>query len=227
MSRPIIAVVLTIVIACGLVSCGPSRFVRPIGEGESRFQASSGVFRIEEENGSNEAFPIIAMLSGASVGYGFGVTESLTAWTAFYPGFLFGGALYAEIGSVAGILTPSGKGFGLSVSPRTHLGLQFGEGLFGNSSRESQTIIIPQVDLNAYYEFQSTRPYVGVGMYLPLMGSKDKIDVDMEPMLHAGLALKSRSSEVSFEIVTHAQSIDEIGTSRRGRYGFSVSITTR
>lgn len=216
--------------ACMMMSCGPSRFVRPLDEGRTRYQVSTGVFRFDpESSNSSDGESIVSMISGASVGFGHGINDDLTAFTAIYPGFLFGGSLYLEMGAVAGILTPSGQGFGLSISPRTHFGLGFSEGLFRSSPEPIalQVVILPQLDLNVYYEMKSIRPFVGVGMFLPFAGSDDKISVEMTPMLHAGLALKSRTNEITIELQTNVQTINEVGSRRVGDLGLSVSISGR
>jgi hypothetical protein len=180
---------------------------------------------VSENDFGNDETNYLAMLGGSSIAIANGVTEDLTAWVALYPAFIFGGTLYGEIGTVAGLLTPYSHGFGMSVSPRMHIGVGFAASIFdGGGRQEVETILLPQVDMNVYYESRSTRPYIGASMFLPFLGRNNKLNFETDPSLQFGFTLKSRSTEMTFELKTNLQTIDDDGDFRRKLYGLSFSV---
>jgi hypothetical protein len=166
---------------------------------------------------------VLAFLGGTSLAVGHGITEDLTGWVAMYPAFLFAGSAYFEIGCVGGLINPRTEGLGLSLGPRMHTGFTIANGFSGNS-RSARFFFMPQIDLNAYYEFERVRPHIGVSAFLPFIGMSQNREFTIDPMLQAGLTLRSPRTDITLEIKTGMQTLDGSANALSGIYGFSVSV---
>jgi hypothetical protein len=207
-----------IALSCSLISCGPTRYIKPLEEGKTRLQVSSGVMPIGQSSGESGNLSFLAFLGGASVGVGHGITEDLTGWAAIYPGAFFTRAIYGEIGVLAGVLNPKAEGFGVSVSPRMHLSAQFADHPAGSGVVN----FMPQVDANIYYDFTKIRPHAGVSMLMPF--KQNDRSFRMTPTLQFGTTLKARSTDLILEFKLGVQTIDGSANFLDGIYGLSLSI---
>jgi hypothetical protein len=191
-------------VALTITSCGPSRVIRPIREGDTRLQISTGVapIPISENDFSNQGeYSVLALIFGTSASVVYGINEELSGWAAMYPAFLFFGNISGEIGAVGGLVQPKTEGFGLSISPRMHFSIQLARTYFG-SGGEGALVLVPQIDLAGYYETKSARPFLGVSTYFPPLTGGGQMDFDERfiPSINLGVSLKSRKTEFMIEL---------------------------
>jgi hypothetical protein len=173
-----------VLLACvSLQSCGPSWSVKPHPKGKTAIHLRTGLFTVPKEY--DDGFSSMGFMTGGSVGVGYGLTEWLSPWVAAYPFLMFQGIPYGEVGLLTGIVTPEDHGFGISVNPHLHVSSRF---------------VIPQADVDLYYESRSLRPYVGASYYKPLWLVEDSVGNYYAPTLNAGVVCKTDNAQMGIDL---------------------------
>ena len=85
----------------GLMSCGPTRYVRPLEQGEMAVSATLG--------GPFIGFAgAVIPIPFTTVGAGYGITEKITAHANLHPTAMLFGTMQADLGVTYGFFKPKG-----------------------------------------------------------------------------------------------------------------------
>lgn len=134
-------------LAC-LCACAPSRYVRPLAQGEVAVSGTYGgpMFK-------NFGIPIPAPM--ITVGAGYGWKENTTLYADVHVTSAMFGVIQADLGASHGFLRPQGARPGLSASAAVNVAGDVWEGGFK---------VWPQLDANAYWEYGQKKHYGYVGL---------------------------------------------------------------
>lgn len=135
-------------LACLLAACAPSRYVRPLAQGEKAIQASYGgpLFK-------NFGIPIPAPF--ITVGGAYGLSAKTTAFANWNATSALFGTIQLDMGASHGFLQPDGWRPGLSGSATANLAIDVHEGHFK---------LWPQLDANAYWEYGQRKHFAYFGL---------------------------------------------------------------
>lgn len=191
--------------------CGPTWSVKPHEKAKYVMHLRSGLFSIPKEY--DDGFSSFGLMTGGSIGLGYGLSKQLSPWAAVYPLWMFQGTPYAEAGLLTGIITPENSGFGLSVNTHIHLSSRF---------------VIPQVDINVYCESHRLRPYVGAAYYEPMWLREDSVGNLYAPSLNTGLVYKADGAEVGIDLRFPIRRLFKVGSNPNvGQFGLGFSVVPR
>lgn len=142
---------------CSFISCAPARFVKPLAAKQQAVNLSVGGPLIEYSS-------LVIPMPLVSATYGYGIDSSLTAFGAVNLTSAFYGNVQLEIGATKSLLNQQGASPGISITPVANL-----------IYRDKDAFkLYPQLDLNAYWDFNRNRNYfyVGVSNWFELSGQK-------------------------------------------------------
>lgn len=213
-----------VLVLLGVASgCAPSRYVRPLAEGEVAVKATYGgpVFQ-------NFGAPIPAPL--ISVGGAYGVKEGTTVYGDFHVTSATFGTLQLDLGVTQGFLRPEGWRPGISGSGSLNFAVDVWEGGFK---------VWPQIDANAYWEYGDRRHffYSGVSTWWEVGAfaapAVDNADFIL-PGLQIGNTLAGKSWDKTLELKwshftrsSRDAVVDWMGVGGYGAVGVFVGITKR
>ena len=134
-------------LCCLLVACAPSRYVRPLAQGEKAAQVTYGgaIFK-------NFGLPIPTPF--ITVGGAYGITESTTAFANWNATSALFGTIQLDLGASHGFLKPKGWRPGLSASATANMAMDIHQGQFK---------LWPQIDANAYWEYGQRKHFAYFG----------------------------------------------------------------
>lgn len=136
-----------LVMAALVWSCTPSRYVRPLAEGEKAVSGSFGGPFIQ-----NFGAPI--PIPFVTVGGAYGLKPQTTAFANIHVTSALFGVGQVDFGVTQGILRPDGWKPGLSASAVANAAVDAYEGRFK---------LWPQIDANAYWEYGAKKHYAFAG----------------------------------------------------------------
>lgn len=142
--------------AAFIISCAPSRLVKPLEKGEQQLNASIGGPLI---NFSGTTIPI----PFTSLTYANGVADKATAFASLHTTSLMFGVLQTDIGVVRELYTPDSISRltpGISIAPSVNMAFDIWENNFR---------LWPQIDFNAYWILSKQRQhycYLGLSNWL-------------------------------------------------------------
>ena len=144
-------------IASMLISCAPSRFVKPLKEDEQAVNLSLGGPLI-----SYSDVPIPMPFLTATYGYGFDST--LTGFGALNITSLLFGNAQLELGVTKQLIQQRGSRPGISINPVANI-------IYRNKDAAK---FYPQLDINAFWEYNQNRNffYVGLSNWFELSGKR-------------------------------------------------------
>ena len=136
-------------------SCAPTRFVKPLQKHEKAIAVSIGG-PIIDYNSLPIPMPFI------TAAYGYGLTKSLTGFGALNITSLLYGNLQAEVGLTKQVINQKGALPGISINP------------VANFIYRKDFKVYPQIDLNAFWEYNNKRNffYVGVTNWFELSATR-------------------------------------------------------
>lgn len=149
-------IILIVSIAISIVSCAPSRLVKPLEKGEEQVNASLGGPLI---NFAGTTIPI----PFTSVTYANGVAEKTTAFASLHTTSLMFGVFQTDIGVVRELYSPDSISRitpGISIAPAANIAID---------RWKSNFRFWPQFDLNAYWLLGKHRQhyfYTGLSNWL-------------------------------------------------------------
>jgi hypothetical protein len=146
-----------LVLFCLLASCAPSRFVKPLAAKEKAVNLSLGGPLIVY-SGLTIPVPFVTAT------YGYGVDSSLTGFGSINLTSALYGNVQFELGVTKNIIRQHGNAPGISVSPVANVILR----------PKERGKLYPQLDLNAYWNFNHDRNliYAGLSNWFELSGKK-------------------------------------------------------
>ncbi len=133
--------------ASAIFSCAPARFVKPLAEKQKAATLSLGGPLIEYGS-------LVIPMPLLTAGYGYGITNTLTGFGAVNITSAFYGNAQVELGATKQLLQQNRGLPGLSITPVASL-------VYRNKDAFK---IFPQLDLNAYWDFNQKRNYLYVGL---------------------------------------------------------------
>lgn len=128
--------VLFFFLALNFISCGPSRFVTPLEQGEKALGVSLGGPIINIPGLATIPIPM------SSITYGQGRSDDLTLYGSWFTTAAVFGTLQMELGGTYRIWEHEDKNYGFSVSPAANFALDF---------FEFNSKLWPQLDANFYW----------------------------------------------------------------------------
>lgn len=146
-----------LVLLCFFCSCAPSRFVKPLAKHQQAVSLSVGGPVI-----SSDALTIPAPFLTAA--YGYGLDSSLTGFAAVNLTSAIYGNVQVELGVTRNLFRQKGTMPGVSISPVANI----------IHRPKASAKLYPQVDLNAYWDFNRHRNffYAGISNWFELSGKK-------------------------------------------------------
>ncbi len=136
-----------VVLLLFLASCAPSRFVKPLDKNQQAINLSLGGPII-----STDDFTIPLPFLTAT--YGYGLDSTLTGFGSVNLTSALYGNVQVEAGVVKNITQQHGGFPGISITPEANLIYRPGTG----------AKLYPQVDINAYWDFNRHRNFVYIGL---------------------------------------------------------------
>ena len=205
-------------------SCTPSRYVRPLAEGETAVTASLGGPMLKN-------FDAPIPVPNISVAAGYGVREDLTAFGGL--NLLSGafGNIHLDLGVSKSFLRPEGWKPGLTVTP----GVNLVAGLNPNGGFR----VWPVLDANAWWEYgqKGHYCYAGLGSWFVLSGQGPHETVQPQNILPAvqlgNVWSRGKWDYVvefkwnNFSQVSRDGTVDWQAVGNRGALGMYVGITKR
>jgi hypothetical protein len=162
-----------LLLAC-LWACAPTRYVRPLAQGEVAINASYGgpLFK-------NFGIPVPAPM--ITVGTGYGWKENTTLYADLHVTSALFGVIQADLGATHAFLRPDGARPGLSGSAAANVAADVWQGGFK---------VWPQLDANAFWEYGQKKHYgyVGLSTWWEL-GAIDRAPDDPTKLILPGLQL--------------------------------------
>ena len=148
-------VMLLIILYLG--SCAPSRFVKPLAKKQQAVNLSLGGPLIDYSD-------LIIPIPFLTATYGYGFDSTLTGFGALNITSALYGNLQVELGVTKGLLRQQGKVPALSVTPVANIIYRPKQG----------AKFYPQLDVNAYWDFNRHRNffYAGISNWFELSGKK-------------------------------------------------------
>ncbi len=150
---------LTLYLICLVVmsSCAPSRFVKPLQKNQQAVNVALGGPLFEYSD-------VVIPMPFLSASYGYGFDSTLTGFAALNVSAALFGNLQMEIGATKQVLKQSGYVPAISITPVANL-------IYKNKDAKK---FYPQLDLNAFWEFNQNRNlfYAGVSNWFELAGKK-------------------------------------------------------
>lgn len=140
-----------------IISCAPSRFVKPLKEDEQAINISLGGPLV-----SYSDVPIPMPFLTATYGYGFDST--LTGFGALNITSLLYGNAQLELGVTKQLIQQRGSRPGVSINPVANI-------IYRNKDAAK---VYPQLDINAFWEYNKNRNffYVGLSNWFELSGKR-------------------------------------------------------
>ena len=140
-----------------LGSCAPTRFVKPLAKKQQAVNLSLGGPLISLNN-------ISVPVPFLSATYGYGLDSNLTGFAGLNLTSVLYGNLQAELGITKGLIKPHGNLPGVSITPVANIIYRKNAGIK----------IFPQLDANAWWEFNRHRNilYAGISNWFELSGTK-------------------------------------------------------
>lgn len=212
-----------LLLAC-LCACAPTRYVRPLAQGEVAVSGSYGgpLFK-------NFGLPIPAPM--ITLGAGYGWKENTTLYGNFHATSALFGVIQADLGASHGFLQPEGARPGLSGSAAVNLAGDVWEGGFK---------AWPQLDANAYWEYGQLKHYGYVGLStwweLRALAPTDADDHTrlVLPGIQLGNTFAGRSWDKTIELKwnnfarqSQYATVDWAAIGRHGAIGIHFGITKR
>jgi hypothetical protein len=139
-------------------SCAPSRFVKPLNKKEQAINVALGgpLFAYNE---------LVIPMPFLSATYGYGIDSTLTGFGGINFTSAFYGNVQIELGVTKNILKQSGAVPALSITPVANI-------IYRNKEAKK---FYPQLDTNAYWEFNQKRNflYAGISNWFELESKKE------------------------------------------------------
>lgn len=206
-----------------LVSCAPSRYVRPLEKDELAVSGSFGgpLFK-------NFGAPIPVPFATVSAGYGLG--EKLTGFAGFNLTSLSFANLQFDLGVSRLLLEAKGARPGISITPSANLILGMREGAFH---------FYPSVEANAFWEYGERKSYfyAGLNTWLALNGARahgDEQPQHLLPTLQVGHVLTGAKWDLqvdmkwgNFSAQSGDATIEWSGLAGNGAVGIFLGVTKR
>jgi hypothetical protein len=206
-----------------MVSCAPSRFVKPLEKGQQALNASLGGPLI----GYGSAIIPVPMVTAT---YGYGLDSVLTGFGSLNLTSAFYGNFQIELGVTRQLIRQKGKWPALSVSPVANF-------IYRNKDAVK---FYPQLDLNAFWEFNQKRNffYAGVSNWFELSNNKTLEQDQPHHWLFTpqiGQTFVRKNHDFNIEIkavainVTNHGSVADYKTpfGKQGAFGMYVSYTRK
>ena len=222
-----------------LISCGPSRFVDPLGRGEHAVSASLG--------GPLANVPGVATipLPFTSLTYGNGITNNTTLFGSWFSTAAAFGTIQFEVGATHRLWKDEENKKGISITPAFNI---------ATDKFEWNTKIWPQLDANYYWKYNwrsqiqddlltngSKKPnmlYAGLGSWYELAGKRvhdEPQTTRVIPMIQLGhdLNWKSWTFKTEFKFIAPFTSNENLVVDYKsilgnfGATGFYFGFTKR
>ena len=141
-----------------LLSCAPSRIVRPLEKGQQTISANVGGPLIGFA-GTTIPMPL------SSFSYAHGVKDNVTLFGGMHATAMLYGVFQTDIGACIGVLNQDSTKIGLSVNPVLNLAFDKWEGNFK---------AWPEIDVNVYWQFSPNKSfaYLGISNWFELASKK-------------------------------------------------------
>jgi hypothetical protein len=145
------------VLIATIVSCAPSRFVKPLNAKQQAVNLSLGGPLFEFHN-ATIPMPLL------SATYGYGIDSSLTGFGSLNITSALYGNLQLELGVTKRLLKQNGNIPGISINPVANI-------IYRNKDAFK---LYPQLDVNAYWDHNKGRNffYAGINNWFELAGKK-------------------------------------------------------
>jgi len=169
--------------------CAPSRFVKPLAKNEQAVSFSFG----------GPMFQFIGLsvpMPFTTFGYGYGLTDKVTAYSNLNTTSLLFGNLQTDIGATFKLFEKENV-FGISASPALQMAYSIGN--------TGTLKVWPSADLNAYYHINKKRSYAyaGFNSWFELSGRRAYGEPQARhaiPNVHAGVAIVKTKWQHQFEV---------------------------
>ncbi len=204
-----------------LISCAPSRFVKPLQKNENAVSFSFGGPLIHFNN-----IPIPIPIS--TLCYAHGINNRLTTFGSIHTTSLLFGNFQSDIGAVYSILKNDSI-FGISISPSFQIAY--------NIRNLNGFKIWPSFDANFYYKIKSSHHYLYFGNSNWFEFSKYRAHNELQPThilpdLHLGWFTNTKKWNHQFELKYIAPNIHNlpnvvpyIGINHKGSLGIYYNLT--
>lgn len=201
-------------------SCAPSRYVKPLAKKQSAAAFSFGGPLIQF---SGMPIPI----PFTTLGYGYGITDNITAYGNLHSTSALYGNSQADIGTTLSVFKRENR-FGITASPAIQIAY--------NLRNQTGFRIWPSADINAYLHFRQTPSYLYGGFNSWVELSKWKAHGEAQqrhliPTIQMGYVLVKTKWQHQFEckylgmgIRNTPGVVDYIGIQGRGILGIYYSL---
>ena len=213
---------IVILILC-LGSCAPTRFVKPLAKKQQAINLSLGGPLI-----SLNHVPVPVPFFSAI--YGYGLDSNLTGFAGVNLTSVLYGNLQVELGLTKGLIKPHGNSPGVSISPVANI-------IYRN---HTGTKLYPQLDANAYWEFNRHRNllYVGISNWFELSGKKTSGVTQKDfwlitPMVGQTFVRKKSEFTIELKIIAPQLNNDKVAVDYKtplgihGAFGIYFSYTRK
>jgi len=204
-------------------SCAPSRVVRPLKKGEKQLSANLG--------GPMLGFAgLVIPMPLSSISYAQGVSDKVTFFGGLHATAMLYGVFQTDIGASINLYHPDSSQFGLSVNPVVNMAYDKWEGNFK---------LWPEIDVNAYWEFNQDKSfaYVGVSNWFELSNTRAHEEIQENRWLvnpHFGYTYVRNKWNYNFEtkwlvpnIATKPNVVDYKGVNGKGGIGIYFTVTRK
>jgi hypothetical protein len=206
-----------------LFSCAPSLVVRPLQKGEKQVSANLGG-PLMGFAGTTIPIPLSA------VSYAQGVSDKVTLFGGLHTTALIYGVIQTDIGACVNVYHPDSSQFGLSINPVVNIAYDKWEGNFK---------LWPEVDINAYWEFNPKKSftYIGISNWFELSSKRAHEETQENRWLinpHIGYTYVRKKWNYNFEtkwlvpnVDTKPNVVDYKGVNGKGGIGIYFTFTRK
>jgi len=207
-------------LASWLISCAPTRFVKPLEKGQKAISASFGGPAIHY---SKAILPI----PFTTLCYAQGISQSVTGFGALHFTSSLFGNIQSDIGASIKLFEKQ-SGIGISVSPALQIGYSV--------STPKSLRLWPTLDLNIFYNLKSKKSYIYAGSNVWFELSKYKAHQELQsrhliPNVQFGYVKANKLWNHQFEVkflgigIQNTPGVVEyVGFHGRGSFGFYYQL---
>jgi hypothetical protein len=147
---------LVILVIATIVSCAPTRFVKPLAKKQQAVNLSAGGALISYSK-------LTIPMPFVTATYGYGIDSTLTGFGSLNLTSLAYGNAQIELGVTKQIVQQKGRWPGISINPVANI-----------IYRKDASKLYPEIDINAFWDYNNKRNffYVGVANWFELSGKR-------------------------------------------------------
>ncbi|MCW3114754.1 MAG: hypothetical protein JWR18_3150 [Segetibacter sp.] len=147
---------LLIIVIATIVSCAPTRFVKPLAKKQQAVNLSVGGALISYSK-------LTIPMPFVTATYGYGIDSTLTGFGSLNLTSLAYGNAQIELGVTKQIVQQKGRWPGISINPVANI-----------IYRKDASKLYPEIDINAFWDYNNKRNffYVGVANWFELSGKR-------------------------------------------------------